>query len=626
MKNVIIGTSGHIDHGKTTLIRALTGRDTDTLKEEKKRGISIDLGFTYFDLPSGKRAGIVDVPGHEKFIKNMLAGVSGMDIVLLVIAADEGVMPQTIEHLDILSFLDIKKGIIVLTKCDCVDEDFIELVKEDVKDRIKESFCSSFDFIEVDSISGRGISSLVDAIDKLSEETRERNINTPARLNIDRVFTIKGFGTVVTGTLIEGEIKVDDVLTIYPNNHIVKVRSIQIHNKSEAKATAGQRVALNISNIKVEEITRGDVLAAPNLLQESMMIDIKISLVKHSSRKLQYWDRVRVYIGTKEVLARVVVLNKEELNAGEEGYCQLRLEEKIVAKKGDKFVIRFYSPMETIGGGIILDPNARKHKRFQNEIIDSLKLKEKGEIDELIEEIVNKHSLELLDLKTITRYIGEHEDMVKLQLAKLIDSNRIVNINNLYLHNRHFNEIRQKCIDVLTDYHKKNELKKGVLKEELRSKILKELKSKEFEIVVNILCGENLIKIQNNIVSLYEFEIRLNERQLKIKDEIERDFRSNGFTPKSLIEVINNNKEYENIIEILIDDTLIKISEDIVYHKEFYEKSIDLLKEFIKSNKSITLAQFRDLIGASRKFSMALLDDFDRKKITKRIEDIRVLF
>ncbi len=625
MKNVIIGTAGHIDHGKTTLIKALTGRETDRLKEEKKRGISIDLGFTYFDLPSGNRAGIVDVPGHEKFIKNMLAGVSGMDVVLLVVAADEGVMPQTIEHLDILNFLNIKKGIIVITKSDLVEEEFLDLVKEDIKEKVKDTFLKDALFIEVDSISKRGIDTLIKEIDDLTDSIEDRNLNSPPRLHIDRVFSIKGFGTVVTGTLIEGKIDVEENLVIYPKDIPTKVRSIQVHGNAVKHAYAGQRVAINLANVKVEEIERGDVLAAPNSMEESMMLDINISLVKHSSRKLEYWDRIRLYHGTREILGRIVPLDQEHLNPGEEGYCQIRLEEAIVAKKGDLFVIRFYSPMETIGGGVILDPSPKKHKRFDEEILKSLKLKEEGDIKEILEEMVKKHSREYPDIKTISKYMGEKEEIIKEEMCALVEDKKIVRINNLYIHYNHYENLKEKTISLLSDFHQKYPLKKGLPKEELRSKIEKNLKTKDFDAVLNLFLEEKETKTQENMASLYDFKVILNEKQIMIKKEIEKKLKEDGFTPKNISEIIQDREEYEKVLGTLLGDTLIKVSEDLVYHKECYDKALLLLKNYINENKSINLAEFRDLIGASRKYAMALLDDFDRNKITRRVEDKRIL-
>ena len=299
----------------------------------------------------------------------MLAGAAGIDIVLFVVAGDEGVMPQTIEHLDILSFLNVKKGIIVLTKCDVVDNEFIELVKDDIREKTKGTFLDNAEIVEVDSISRNGIDNLVKKIDDMSNDIDDKNENSPARLNIDRVFSVKGFGTVVTGTLLEGKISIDDDLVIYPNNLKTKIRSIQVHGQSVETAYAGQRTAINISNIKVEELKRGDVLAAPNSLEESMMLDVKLSLVKHTNKNLKHWDRLRLYHGAREILCRVVPLDKEITKSGESCYAQLRLEESIVAKKLDNFVLRNYSPLETIGGGIIIDTKPKKHKKFDENVI-----------------------------------------------------------------------------------------------------------------------------------------------------------------------------------------------------------------------------------------------------------------
>ena len=625
MKNIIIGTAGHIDHGKTTLIKALTGRETDTLEEEKRRGISINLGFTYFDLPSGKRAGIVDVPGHEKFIKNMLAGASGIDIVLLVIAADEGVMPQTVEHIDILSFLNIKNGIIVLTKSDLVDEDFKELVKEDIKEKVKSTFLENAKIIEVDSVSKNGIDTLVNEVEKLSEVIEGKNENAPARLNIDRAFSVKGFGTVITGTLIEGKIDVDDDLVIYPKNIKTKIRSIQVHGKSVKTAFAGQRTAINISNIKVEDVDRGDILAAQNSMQESMMLDVKLTLVKHSKRKLEHWDRLRIYHGTREILCRAVPLDKEVLNPGETGYVQLRLEESIVAKKGDMFVVRFYSPLETIGGGVILDPKPRKHRKSDENIISILQIKEKGELSEIIEEYIQKNSRSYPNLKDIMAYTGENEKDIKESVEKLIKNENIILINNIYMHKAHYENLKKNTVNLLKDYHNKYPLRKGILKEEVRSKIENKFKSRDFDILLSRLESDNIIKLKENIISLYDFEIVLTESQKKIKKELEYKLIESGFTPPSVNDMTKDIK-YKDVLDILIGDSVVKLDEDTVISKEYYEKAKNMVINHIKENGEMTLAEFRDMTGSSRKYSMIILEDFDRNRITKRVENKRVLY
>ena len=627
MKNVILGTAGHIDHGKTTLIKALTGRETDNLKEEKQRGISINLGFTYFDLPSKKRVGIVDVPGHEKFIKNMLAGACGIDIVLLVVAADEGVMPQTVEHLDILNYLGVKKGIIVLTKCDLVDEDFISLVKDEVKEKTKGLFIENAPIVEVDSVSGRGLEELVKKIDEISEDIEEKKIDAPARMSIDRVFSLKGFGTIVTGTLIEGKISIDDEMTIYPSEKKVKVRNLQVHGCDVKTAYAGQRTAINLSNIKVSEIQRGDVIAETGSVEESMMIDVNISLVEHCKKSLKHWDRIRVFHGTKQILCRIVPLNEDEIPYGESGYAQLRLEEKIVAKKGDRFIIRSYSPMDTIGGGIIIDTAPKKHKIYDESVIETLKIKEKGELKDIIEEYLKLNLSNYITLKDLISYTGDKEEYVKEGLDVLIKENKVIPLNKYYLHISHYNKLKDKTMDILNKYHKQYRLRKGILKEELRSRVNSKLKVKDMDIILNKMAEDKQIKVRDNLVSNYEFEVVFNQKQLSIKKEIENITRKNKLS--CLVtkdEICNKNKFYEEVLEALIGDTIQKLDDTYYVDKDIYENMKNELINYLKQNNQITVAQFRDITNSNRKTSIAILEHFDRNRITKRIDDKRVLY
>lgn len=627
MKNVILGTAGHIDHGKTTLIKALTGRETDNLKEEKQRGISINLGFTYFDLPSKKRVGIVDVPGHEKFIKNMLAGACGIDIVLLVIAADEGVMPQTIEHLDILNYLDVKKGIIVLTKCDLVDEEFIELVKDDIREKTKGLFIEGAPIVEVDSVSRRGLDKLVQKIDEISEDIEEKKTDAPSRMSIDRVFSLKGFGTIVTGTLIEGKISVDDEMTIYPSEKKVKVRNLQVHGCDVKTAYAGQRTAINLSNIKVSEIQRGDVIAQTGSVEESMMIDVNISLVEHCKKSLKHWDRIRIFHGTKQILCRIVPLNEDEIQYGESGYAQLRLEEKIVAKKGDRFIIRSYSPMDTIGGGVIIDTAPKKHKIYDESVIEALKIKEKGELRDILEEYLKLNLSNYITLKELVSYTGEKEEYVKEGLNALIDENKVFCVNKYYLHISHYQKLKEKVIEILTKYHKQYRLRNGILKEELRSKVDNSLKVKDMDVILNKMAEEKDIKVQDNLVSNYDFEVKFNQKQLSIKKEIEDKSRKNGLN--SLMtkdDICNKNKFYEEVLEALTGETIQKLDDAYYIDKIVYENVKKDLLEYLNKNKEITVAQFRDITKSNRKISIVMLEHFDRNRITKRVEDKRILY
>lgn len=627
MKNIILGTAGHIDHGKTTLIKALTGRETDNLKEEKQRGISINLGFTYFDLPSKKRVGIVDVPGHEKFIKNMLAGACGIDIVLLVIAADEGVMPQTIEHLDILNYLDVKKGIIVLTKCDLVDEEFIELVKDDIREKTKRLFIEGAPIVEVDSVSRRGLDELVQKIDEISEDIEEKKTDAPSRMSIDRVFSLKGFGTIVTGTLIEGKISVDDEMTIYPSEKKVKVRNLQVHGCDVKTAYAGQRTAINLSNIKVSEIQRGDVIAQTGSVEESMMIDVNISLVEHCKKSLKHWDRIRIFHGTKQILCRIVPLNEDEIQYGESGYAQLRLEEKIVAKKGDRFIIRSYSPMDTIGGGVIIDTAPKKHKIYDESVIEALKIKEKGELKDILEEYLKLNLSNYITLKELVSYTGEKEEYVKEGLNALIDENKVFCVNKYYLHISHYQKLKEKVIEILTKYHKQYRLRNGILKEELRSKVDNSLKVKDMDVILNKMAEEKDIKVQDNLVSNYDFEVKFNQKQLSIKKEIEDKSRKNGLN--SLMtkdDICNKNKFYEEVLEALTGETIQKLDDAYYIDKKVYENVKKDLLEYLNKNKEITVAQFRDITKSNRKISIVMLEHFDRNRITKRVEDKRILY
>ncbi|MEG1583979.1 MAG: selenocysteine-specific translation elongation factor, partial [Anaerovorax sp.] len=384
MHNVIVGTAGHVDHGKTCLIKALTGIETDRLKEEKKRGITIELGFADLKNTGEQHIGIIDVPGHERFVRNMLAGIGGIDIVLLVVAADEGIMPQTVEHFEILKMLNIHKGIVVLTKVDLVEEEWLEIVKEDVQDTVAGTFLEGAPVVEVSSFTGKNIDMLKEMICELAKGSGQRREESSLlRIPIDRVFTIDGFGTVVTGTLTEGSVRVGDEVALYPVGKTAKVRTLQVHGKMVDQAVAGQRTAVNLTNIKKEELERGYVLGAKGSMKNTMMLDVKIDLFKDSPRSLVNGSRLHLYYGAAEVLCKAILLESEEIHSGESTFAQLRLEKEIAVKKGDRFIIRFYSPVETIGGGMILDANPKKHKRFQAQTLADFQIKSEGDSDAL---------------------------------------------------------------------------------------------------------------------------------------------------------------------------------------------------------------------------------------------------
>jgi selenocysteine-specific elongation factor SelB len=493
MKNIIIGTAGHIDHGKTTLIKALSGKETDRWEEEKRRGITIDLGFAYFDLPNKNRIGIIDVPGHEKFIKNMLAGVVGMDLVLLVIAADEGIMPQTYEHINILNLLGIKNGIVVLTKCDLVDSDWLELIKEDIKDELKGTFLDNSPVLEVSSISGKGIKELVDVIQNMTSDTvNERDIYTIPRLPIDRAFTISGFGTVITGTLISGTIKKGDELEVYPINKICKVRNIQVHNLDADTCFAGQRAAINLSNIKKSELYRGCVIAPIDSMKNTMMLDVKVNLLKTSKRIVENRSRLHLYTGTSEVLCRIVLLDKENLSPGESCYAQLRLEEEIAVRRGDKFILRFYSPMETIGGGEIIEAVPNKKSRANDNLIESLKLKEKGSHTEVTENIIKENSHVIPSVNELAKITAMSVAEINLDVLELEKEGKVtvfrLKSDSYVWHKSYEKDIEAKVVNYIKEFNNKNPYKIGIKKSEIKTKFFIKFKQNVFDEIINNIC------------------------------------------------------------------------------------------------------------------------------------------
>jgi len=631
MRNIIIGTAGHIDHGKTTLIKALTGRETDRWEEEKRRGITIDLGFTYFDLPDGNKAGIIDVPGHEKFIKNMLAGVVGMDMVLLVIAADEGIMPQTTEHLNILNLLGVENGIVVITKCDIVDEEWISLVKEDITEAISTTFLEGAPIVEVSSKTGQGIEKLIQEIINIADKAvKERELNTIPRLPIDRVFSIQGFGTVITGTLITGILKKGEEVEIYPVNKICRIRNIQVHSSDVEKAYAGQRTAINLSNVKKNEIYRGCVIAPVNSMKNTMMLDVKLNLLKSSKRVVINRSRLHLYTGTSEILTRVVLLDRDELTPGESCYAQLRLEEEIAVRRGDKFIVRFYSPLETIGGGEIIEPLPLKRKRFDENLIEELKIKEKGTGADVIEKII-KDTKYLLSVSGLAKTTALTETEVQDNIEILEQEEKITLFkvkNDMYVWHKSFEiEIEEKLEKYLFNYHKENKYATGAKKSEIKSKFFPNLKQLLFDVIIQAFVEKGLIKQSDEFISLNYFTIeydedyrKIKERVLMILDEVKFEL----LKIDELAEKINHPMTDDVLSLMLTEKDLVRIN-DLVTTRELYEEAKNILVEFLNKNKKISAAQYRDLINTNRKTAIALLEHFDMLKLTKRIENDRIL-
>ena len=627
MKNIIIGTAGHIDHGKTTLIKALTGRNTDRWEEEQRRGITIDLGFTYFDLKNGDRVGIIDVPGHERFINNMVAGVVGMDLVMLVVAADEGIMPQTREHMDILGELGIEKSILVLNKCDLVEEDWLELVKEEIKEELEGTFLEQAPIVEVSAATGQGIPELIEVIERLTaEEVVEKDVNTIPRLPIDRVFSLSGFGTIITGTLLAGTISKEDNLQVYPIGKECKIRNIQVHGQDVEKCYAGQRVAINLSNVKKSELRRGCVLAPPNNMKNTMLLDVKLNVLPSSMRVLTNHTRLHLFTGTSEILCRAVLLDKEEIGPGESGFVQLRLEEEIALRRGDKFVVRFYSPMETIGGGIVLEPNPKKKKRFDKDAIEELQRKESGSSEDVIELHVKSHEetmITVTELAKLTALSMEEvtEDVQSLEQQGIVKVFRMKKDTYVW-HTIHEQNMRHRLTEALCDYHETYPYRYGMKKAEIHMTYMKKVKLNVFDLYVEMLSEEGALKRHQEFLQLPEFEVRKDAVYEKVLKTVQKQFEKAQFDFQRFSEFSFGNikrEEVEDIMLLLIDeDIVVKITEDIYTLKSIIETAKEVIQNRLKENPLITIAEVRDLLGTSRKSAKPILEYMDSIRVTKK--------
>lgn len=627
MKNIIVGTAGHIDHGKTTLIKALTGRNTDRWEEEQRRGITIDLGFTYFDLKNGDRVGIIDVPGHEKFINNMVAGVVGMDLVLLVVAADEGIMPQTREHMDILGLLGIKKSILVINKCDLVDEEWLELVEEEIQEELEGTFLEGAPVVKVSAATGQGLDELTDTIQQLmSDEVVAKDTQTIPRLPIDRAFTLSGFGTIITGTLISGTITREDVLEMYPIGKECKIRNIQVHGQNQDKCYAGQRVAINLSNVKKKEICRGCVLAPKNSMKNTDLLDVKLKVLEDSMRILTNHERLHLYTGTSEILCRAVLLDKEQIGPGEEGLVQLRLEEEIAVKRGDRFVVRFYSPMETIGGGIVLEPNPVRKKRFDAQAIEELKKKESGSLGDVMELQIKEHGDTMITLAELAKVMAHSVDELKEYLEELEESGTIFVFpmkKDTYLWHRDSEfAVRQKIEETLQKYHSEHPYRYGMKKAEIHNTFLKKIKPNIFDAYIERMTGENVYGRREEYLSLPGYEVPKDAMYLQTEKLIEDTFEKAGYDFVRFSEIDFGKiprQTAEDVVLMMIDEgKVLRINEEMFTMKHLMDEAKEKIQNHLKEENLITIAQVRDMFSTSRKSAKPILEYMDSIKVTKK--------
>lgn len=626
MSFYIIGTAGHIDHGKTELSKALTGIMTDRLKEEQDKGISIKLGFAPLVLSDGTKVGLIDVPGHEKFIRQMLAGASGMDIILLVIAADEGIMPQTKEHLDIVSLLGIKNIIAVLTKKDLVDKEYLELVKDDIKIYLKKIGYKNTPIVAVDSISKTGINDLKVVLNTEIKKLPAKEKGIFPRLPIDRVFSLTGFGTIITGTLWSGEIRVGDTLELLPQKKQVKVRNIQVHGENKSIVKAGQRTALNIPDIAKKDVATGSILVKKHFIDTTYKIIAYFSLLNDKA-PVNNGQKVRIYLGTAEVLGRLILLENDFLENGKSMFCVFYLDKAISCVKGDRIIIRTQTPMKTIGGAIIIDTKSKHIKRKNKEYIDLLKKKLTGSQKETFLDI-------LADNPMSTK---EHlSKLLKIPIDNILElikkcSDEIVLIKNNLVTKSTYIYFKNNMVNYINQYLKNHPLRQGVSKEEIRTKVFSNLTLKEYSDLILLFERKKCIIIKKDNISLINYNPIINKKTANIIKKIESLYVKDGFNTKSLEECAAflkiNKKELAEYIQYLQKQKIfIKIGKEFFLLNKVFLFSKEKIINFIKEKGSIKLNEARDILHSSRKYVLPFLEYLDYKKITKRQDDIRILF
>lgn len=626
MKHIIIGTAGHIDHGKTALIKALTGTDTDRLKEEKQRGITIELGFTSFVLPDGTRAGIIDVPGHEKFVGNMVTGVIGMDLVLLLVAADEGIMPQTREHMAILQQLGVSRGILVLSKCDLVDQEWKELVKEDIRKELAGTCFEAFPVAEVSAVTGQGIPELVELIQKLTAQSRERETAGMFRLPVDRVFSVTGFGTVVTGTLISGTLRKGEDVVIYPSGRPGRVRGLQVYGQEVDTACAGQRTAVNLQGVEKKELRRGDVLAPPGSMEASGLLDVRLEHGSFSSRELPNRVRLHLSIGTDQLLCRAVLLNRDSLKPGESCYAQLLLERPLAVCRGDRFILRFYSPVETVGGGIVLDAHAVKRKRFRQEDIQELQKKEKGTPGETLELLAKKKGRAFLSSGEILK-TGIMTQQELAEAAEELEAKglllRLSHKNEQYFLARQAQEeLLARVLESLREFHRLHPYQRGIRKAELQTRIFRQEKPGSVDALLEIWEQQEVLRRQQEYISEFSFQIPRDKTFQKVRQKLCREFRKAGFDFVRYSDITFGETPREtadDIFQICLEEGLfVKLTDNLYTLTDIAEDAVDRLLPLLQVEGRITIIQARDLLGSSRKSIKPLFEYMDSQRITRK--------
>jgi len=631
--HIIVGTAGHIDHGKTSLVRILTGIDTDRLKEEKERGITIELGFAPLTLPSGLRMGLVDVPGHERFVKNMVAGATGIDLVLLVIAADEGVMPQTREHLDICQLLGVRGGLVALTKTDMVDREWVEMVSEEIREYMSSTFLGNAPIIPFSSVTGEGREDLLEALEKMAADIPPRSGAGIFRLPVDRVFTMKGFGTVVTGTLISGTVSAGEEVTFLPGDKSGRLRGIQVHGELVETSSAGTRTALNIQGLDRDEIHRGQTAVRTGSMKPSLMLDVRMSLLPSAPRPLKNRDRLRFHLYTREVMARAIILDGEQLEPGQEGTVQLRLEGPVVALPGDRFVVRSYSPMTTIGGGGILDPLPGKHRRNRPPVLDQLVRLRSEDPSERIMALLDEAS----DIGLPALELGIRTGLGTSMAVKLLDElagkgtvvvSRIGD-NVLAYSTEAFEKIRSRLIRSVEKFHQANPARSGIGREELRMRVAKQLPDRPYRNLLAALAQQGEIVLEGDTVSLGSHEASLTPQQETVAARVSNVLKPKGLSSPFVAELAEELRtpaaELKTVLNLMADrGDLVRIKDDYFITKAAHESLVEDLEAYFQTKKEMALPDFRQIVNTTRKWMIPLLEYLDRIQFTLRKGDVRI--
>jgi selenocysteine-specific elongation factor len=631
MRHVIIGTAGHIDHGKSALVKALTGTDPDRLKEEKLRGITIDLGFAHLDL-GPVQAGIVDVPGHERFVKNMLAGVGGIDLVLLVVAADESIMPQTREHFDICRLLSIERGIAVITKTDMADPDLVELVREEIIAAASGSFMEGAPIIPVSSLTGAGIEELKTAIREMSLRIPPRPADRLLRLPVDRAFTVRGFGTVVTGTLTSGELHKDEEVQLIPGELTTRVRGLQVHGQATDHAVAGQRTAVNLQGLDLAQVGRGHVVTVPGQFHATQLVDVRLSMLP-GAQPLKNLIKVRFHHGTSEVLARVSLLGRDSLGQGETAYSQMRLDAPVFCLHGDAFIIRQFSPTVTIGGGRILHPGPAKHKASDRQVQVDLRTLDGDSFAEKIPVFLRAHSRRALDLRELNALLGLTDSVIRARLQDIAASGAVFTVAApvpILVLPGTMAELERDTVALISRFHSENSLLKGISREELRKRLFDDLPMEVFRSCLDRLVQAKKISLQDEMVSLHGREVQLSEDETRLRDRMETIIRQSGYQPPSLSELTSSLGAEAGLVRkvyflMMRERILIKVSEELTYHREVLDEIKRKIRASYGPGSRFGVAEFKQLFDLTRKHAIPLLEFLDRERFTRRQGNDRVL-